>query len=294
MAIISNITNIFFFFWFLIWAFTDVLSTQKKGEKTRFVTHFTCVSITTIVSTFIITLSNLGLCAYKVLDDMFVSYESIILTSTWCLATIVTVYSLFNNSSSHITKWPFVVIVFWCFSSVFYSVKVGFIVLDCFEEGESFLVFRLVSNVVNVVTLVFSIVLCFNGVSYCYSKSYNELENLEEPLLQENGVSAAFAKAGILKRVTFNWLNPLFEAGRAQKLEFSHVPLIPESEMAQEAAFLLEDSIQKQKTRGWVLAKAIVHAVRRSLAINAVFAGMFLTFLLFLVSFSCLNLFCIV
>ncbi|GKB91541.1 putative ABC transporter C family member 15 [Tanacetum coccineum] len=132
---------------------------------------------------------------------------------------------------------------------------------------------RSISNIIDIVTLPFAIILCYNGVKFCgISKKHKELE---EPLLQEYGQedSSAFTNAGIWNRVTFNWLNPLFELGRAQKLEFSHVPSIPESEMAGEAVFLLEESIYKQKTRVSVLPKAIIHAVRRSLAINAVFAG---------------------
>ncbi|KAK9060184.1 hypothetical protein SSX86_020888 [Deinandra increscens subsp. villosa] len=274
MAAISNICNGFFFIWLLTWGFADIL-TNKRGEKTRlFRTISSFFSIVTIVSASIITICHVGVCAYKVFDDKSVPYESIIVALTWCLATIVTVYSLLNRTFGRITKWPIVLVLFWCFSAVFDSVLVALMVLHYFES-KNMDVFRSISNVINMVTLPLSIVLCCNGVTFCVTRKHKELEEL---LIQENGEESvgdttAFTKAGIWKRVTFNWLNPLFELGRGQKLEFGHVPLIPESETAEEAAVLLEESIHKQKTRGSVLPKAIIHAIRRSLAINAVFAG---------------------
>ncbi|KAI3816745.1 hypothetical protein L1987_16449 [Smallanthus sonchifolius] len=269
---ITIISNVFFFLWLFIWGFADILK-QKSGEKTRFRTNLSCFSIVTIISTSIITISDMGFCAHELFDDKSVPYESIIMTSTWCLASIVTVYLLVNRTSGHI-KWPIVLVLFWCYSTILDSVSVTLIMLHYFES-KNMHVFRTISNVIDMVTLPFSIVLCYNGVSYCVSKNQ---KGLEEPLLQDNGEgsvgeSAAFTKAGIWKRVTFNWLNPLFKTGRAQKLEFNHVPLIPESETAEEAAFLLEDSIQKQKTGGSISPKAILHAIKISLAINAVFAG---------------------
>ncbi|KAL8241671.1 hypothetical protein R6Q59_011973 [Mikania micrantha] len=269
MAVFSNFSNGLFFLWLFVWGFADVL-THKRGEKTRFLTNLSCFSMITIISTVIITFSHLGFCAYKVFDHKFVAYESIIIASTWCLATVVTVYSFVNR----ITEWPVVLVLFWCFSAVFDSVLVALIILQYFES-KNIHVFQSISNVIDMITLPFSIVLCFNGVNYCVTEGYKQLK---EPLLQDDSEESvadttAFTKAGIWKKVTFNWLNPLFEVGRAQKLEFNHVPLIPESETAKEAAFLLEESIHKQKTRVWALPKAIIHATQRSLVINAVFAG---------------------
>lgn len=213
-----------------------------------------------------------------------VPYESSILSLTWCLASVVTMYSLFSTTFNHFRKWPMVLVLFWPFFVVSDLVLVTLVVINCFES-KNMHALRSISNIIDIVTLPFAIILCYNGVKFCgVNKKHKELE---EPLLQENGqeVSSAFTNAGIWNRVTFNWLNSLFELGRAQKLEFNHVPSIPESEMAGEAVLLLEESIYKQKTRVSVLPKAIIHAVRGSLAINAVFAGnwllLFLSFLVF-------------
>ncbi|KAF5778223.1 putative ABC-type xenobiotic transporter [Helianthus annuus] len=277
MAAITNICNVFFFLWLFIWGLADILKNKRRGdtetetEKARFFTTFEMI---TVISSFVITVCHMGFVAYKMLKhDEVVCYEDIIMTSAWCLATVVTVYSWANNKTyGQVAKWPIVLVLFWCFSVVVDLVVVGLIMLNYFES-ENTNVFGSVSNVIDMGTLPFLIVLGYNGVGYCVTKRHKE--ELDEPLLQESVAenTDAFTNAGIWKRVTFNWLNPLFETGRAQKLEFVHVPSIPESETADEAALLLEESIQKQKTRSSVLPKAILNAVRTSLAINAVFAG---------------------
>nr|GEZ91758.1 putative ABC transporter C family member 15 [Tanacetum cinerariifolium] len=189
-----------------------------------------------------------------------------------CLASVVTMYSLFSTTFNHVRKWPMVLVLFWPLYVVFDLVLVTLAVVKCFEL-KNMHALRSKSNIIYIVTLPFAIILCYNGVKFCgINKKHKKLE---EPLLQENGQedSSAFTNAGIWNRVTFNWINPLFELGHAQKLEFSHVPSIPESEMAGEAVFLLEESIHKQKTHVSISPKGIIHAVRRSLAINAVVAG---------------------
>ncbi|KAK4488783.1 hypothetical protein RD792_004572 [Penstemon davidsonii] len=82
-----------------------------------------------------------------------------------------------------------------------------------------------------------------------------------------------FSGAGIWSKLTFRWLNPLFEKGHLQKLESEDIPEIPQSETANEASLLLEKFLMKQKTQFASLPKAIFFATWRPLAINAVFAG---------------------
>ncbi|KAI5403486.1 hypothetical protein KIW84_050885 [Lathyrus oleraceus] len=83
----------------------------------------------------------------------------------------------------------------------------------------------------------------------------------------------AFVKAGIWSKLTFKWLNPIFEMGRIQKLEHVHVPSVPHFETAATASSMLEQSIRKQKLQGDSLTKAIFVSVWKSLALNAVLAG---------------------
>ncbi|XP_076893063.1 putative ABC transporter C family member 15 [Bidens hawaiensis] len=261
MGLIMNICNVLLFIWLFIWGVTNIITNKKSGQKSRFTTNVSWFSIITIVSTSIITISHMGYIVYKLLHHELVTYELMIITSTWCLSSIAGVYSLVTRAKS-----PVVVILFWCVSLGLDSVSVTLMVLNNNTN-----VFRSVTNIIDMGNLALTIVLCFNGVSYFVTKNDKDLE---EPLIQESGEECdAFTNAGIWEKVTFNWLGPLFETGRAQKLEFVHVPSIPESETAEEAALLLEESIQKQKTGGAVSPKAIIHAIRGSLAINAVFAG---------------------
>lgn len=268
-AILNIIGNACFFLWLFIWGFADILK-QRRVERTPFPINLSRFSMITLISTFIILISHVGFCLYNFLKHEVVPFESVILALTWCLATIVTVYSFFNRRDNQTRKWPLALALFWCFSMILDSVSVTFIVLH-YLKSRNMTILLSISNLVDMATLPFSIILCFNGVTYCVTKKRKELE---EPLLHESSEdTSAFTNSGIWKRVTFNWLNPLFELGRAQKLEFNHVPSIPESETAEEAACLLEESLHKQKTRGSVLNMAILLAIQRSLAINAIFAG---------------------
>ncbi|XP_071714451.1 putative ABC transporter C family member 15, partial [Rutidosis leptorrhynchoides] len=274
MAAILNNVNVCFnvcaFLWLFIWVIVDTVKQTRSEIITRFRIKFSSFCMITIIPTCIITISQMGLCLYKFLMHEVVPYESIIMALTWCLASTVTVYAIKFKTFGQITKWPTVLVIFWWLSAILDSVLVTLIMVDYFKS-KKVEVFQSVSSVIEIATLPILMILCFNGVYICGIKKHKELE---EPLLQESvGDTSAFTNSGIWNRVTFNWLNPLFELGRAQKLEFTHVPLIPESETAEEAAFLLEESIHAQKGRGSVLPKAIFFAVRRSLAINAVFAG---------------------
>nr|XP_043627774.1 putative ABC transporter C family member 15 [Erigeron canadensis] len=274
LDILTVCFSVCFFIWLFIWVLLDILKQTRGDESKHFYANLSTFSMICVIPTCVITFSHLGLCVYKFLKHEIVSYESVIMALVWFLASFVTIYSLKFRTFGHVTKWPIVLVLFWWFYVILDLVLVSLIMLEYFESKKTD-VFLSISNIINMATLPFSVILCFNGVSLCGIKKHQELE---EPLLQENvevngGDKSAFTNAGLWKKVTFNWLNPLFEVGRAQKLEFSHVPSIPESETAEAAAFLLEESIHKQKTRGSVLSKAIIHAIRRSLAINAVFAG---------------------
>ncbi|KAL4573872.1 hypothetical protein LXL04_020693 [Taraxacum kok-saghyz] len=269
MAAILNIGNVCFFLWLFIWGFAAILK-QRRGETTTFPINSSRSSMITVVSTFPIMISHIGFCLYKFIKHDVVPLDSIVLALTWCLASVVTVYSFF-----HRRKWPLVLVLFWCLSTIHYFVSVAFILINYFTSKDMHILLS-TSNLIHMTTLPFSIILLFNGVTFCcIANKHKELE-IDEPLLQQTSErsTSAFTNSGIWNRVTFNWLNPLFELGRIQKLEFHHVPSIPESETAEEAAYLLEESLHKQKTRGSaVLSMAILRAIRPSLAINAIFAG---------------------
>ncbi|XP_074586209.1 putative ABC transporter C family member 15 [Curcuma longa] len=96
---------------------------------------------------------------------------------------------------------------------------------------------------------------------------------LEQPLLANGADYDGFSGAGIWSRLTFGWLSPLFEKGRSERLELSHVPRVPRSESAKASFCLLQESLRKRKAESSSFQRAIVHSVRRCLALNAIFAG---------------------
>ncbi|KAK8617889.1 hypothetical protein V6N13_080793 [Hibiscus sabdariffa] len=114
----------------------------------------------------------------------------------------------------------------------------------------------------------------------CFPLVVGKSSELERPLLlpEEEASSCRddgnFSNASILSQLTFQWLNPLFEKGRIEKLELHHIPTVPESETAENASLLLEESLRKQKMQVTSLPKAITGTIWKSLAINAVFAGL--------------------
>ncbi|XWS67375.1 hypothetical protein CRYUN_Cryun04dG0002000 [Craigia yunnanensis] len=106
-----------------------------------------------------------------------------------------------------------------------------------------------------------------------------ERKDFHRPLLNQDvdGLTFgdAFTTAGIWDKLTFRWLNPLFSKGHKQKLKVSHVPPLPQSEMADRAYTLLEESLEKDQSKTPSVPKAVLSSVRTSLLLNAIFAGFF-------------------
>ncbi|KAL8489964.1 hypothetical protein ACS0TY_025750 [Phlomoides rotata] len=68
------------------------------------------------------------------------------------------------------------------------------------------------------------------------------------------------------------WLNPVFAKGHNDKLQFQHVPQIPQTESTEEASLSLQHFLREQKTQASSLPDAIFNTIRTLLAKNAVFA----------------------
>ncbi|XP_027090799.2 putative ABC transporter C family member 15 [Coffea arabica] len=111
---------------------------------------------------------------------------------------------------------------------------------------------------------------CFNAL--LSRNSREQCNDNEEPFLK-SADEDAFSTAGIWSKLGFLWLNPLFKKGHLKRLEFQHVPTIPQSEAAAEAFSSLEESLGKQNPNKTSLWKAILHTLWRPLALNAIFAG---------------------
>ncbi|KAJ8439179.1 hypothetical protein Cgig2_027105 [Carnegiea gigantea] len=101
----------------------------------------------------------------------------------------------------------------------------------------------------------------------------HELEQLLLPPQQERTKEvSAFSNSSVWSKLTFSWVDPLFRIGRNQLLELADVPLVPESETAEMATELLEESLWKQKTNAFSLPNAIFCTMRKSLLGNAFLA----------------------
>ncbi|RVW90880.1 ABC transporter C family MRP4 [Vitis vinifera] len=81
---------------------------------------------------------------------------------------------------------------------------------------------------------------------------------------------AAFDQCWNLEQTHILVAQSTLRKGRVQKLQLHHIPPVPQSEKAETASSLLEETLTKQKTS---VTKALFCSVWRSLAINAVFAG---------------------
>ncbi|KAL6983833.1 hypothetical protein U1Q18_017207 [Sarracenia purpurea var. burkii] len=279
MGIISlKLVNVPFFLLLLIWVLVDVLKRRRGvneqlkqgGTDRRRITAFAKI---TILSNVMVSIFYVGFSCYELWDSRPIAFVSCFSALSWILASVVAVYSV-SQTAREYKRWPLILIIWWVFSTICDSLLVSIFILTHFTSIQ--VPNHLPkANTVDFASLPFLILLCFNALPIKGSEENNETEF---PLLEEEEENVpkhadAFSNAGIWSQLTFMWLNPLFEKGRIQKLEFSHIPSIPPFETAFVASSLLEESLRKQKTESFSLPRGIVHALWNPLARNAVYAG---------------------
>ncbi|PON64774.1 ATP-binding cassette containing protein [Parasponia andersonii] len=273
-----EIVDVVFFLVLLVWVLVDIV--RERGGTRGYVRNRGSVvrecrgfALFTVISNAIISVSYLGFGLYGYWNKGVVIWRVVFSSMTWVLATLVAVHCKCRNFNGGKT-WPWVLILWWVVSTVLDLLCVSIYILSHLKSIELPYVLPR-ANLVDLSSLPLSISLCFNAFSCVKSHS-----DLEHPLLEKEDENpsqdgdSAFSNAGIWSKVTFQWLNPLFRAGRTQKLELPHIPSVSESEKAENASMLLEESLRKQKFEDPSLAKAILRAIWKSLAINAVFAGL--------------------
>ncbi|KAB1207770.1 ABC transporter C family member 5 [Morella rubra] len=228
----------------------------------------------TVLSNVIISCLYLGFGLYEYWNRRTITRKSVFLVVTWVLATLVTVLSR-NRTLREDRRWPIVLILWWVFSCILGALSLSFYFIIHFKSM-GFPNPLPEPNIVDSASFPLVILLCFNALpSSCNTRKQNDLA---EPLIRkENERSslddAAFTRAGIWSKLTFQWLNPIFKRGRIQKLELSDIPSVPPSETAENASLLLEESLRKHKYKASSVPKAIALAIREPLVINAAFAG---------------------
>ncbi|MFQ6648891.1 hypothetical protein Gotur_021729 [Gossypium turneri] len=276
MEVSLEVVNVPFAIALPAWIIIDIL--KRRGHendsnnddvKGKIRGYLRVFNVVTVVFSIIIFVLNLGFGFYTYWNYGIVPTKSACLAITWFVASLVLIYWMNRGFSELKPRPPLVLILWWVFSFglVSFSVLVYVVRLLGFRE----LPYRLPEpDIVDVVSLPLLVWFCCRCC--CRPLSHGELER---PLLlrKENDDDSSFNNASIWSQLTFQWLNPLFEKGRIEKLELHHIPSVPESETADNASLLLEESIRKQKTKSTSLPKAITGTVWKSLAINAVFAG---------------------
>ncbi|KAF8399890.1 hypothetical protein HHK36_015760 [Tetracentron sinense] len=279
MEMFLKLINIACFSLLLTWVLVEVLKQRRRhvedGELKQGTTEKKSSKFTMIIvlCNVLISVSHLGLSLYVFWKLGTISLESFFPAITWILVTVFAVYSK-NRTVRENKGWPLVLTFWWVFSCILNACSVSIYLLTQlkFTPLPGFIP---EANIADFVSFPLSILLCFNALRVTCTQ---KLQEIECPLLQKaNYIAAedadAFANAGILSRLTFQWLNPLFEKGRVQKLELPHIHPVPESETAEKSSCLLQESLGRQKTQVSILPKAIIQAVWRPLATNAVFAG---------------------
>jgi ABC-type multidrug transport system fused ATPase/permease subunit len=295
MDISLEIVNVTFIIAFLIWVLQNVWRQRRDGdvnEKHRPVRGCVVFTMITILSNVIISILYLGFGLYEYWNHRIITSQSVFLVMTWILATFVTVFSK-NRTLSEDKRWPLILILWWVFSSIFDSVSLSIYTITRLKYID--LLNPLPQpNIVDFASFPLTILLCFNALPIsCCTRKHN---SIVEPLLQKENESSscddgAFTNAGIWSQLSFQWLNPIFKRGRVQKLELPHIPSVPQSETAENASLLLEESLRKQKFEATSLPKAIAYAIWKSLVINAVFAGTILLLLSYFI-FSSTDFIC--
>ncbi|KAM3202809.1 putative ABC transporter C family member 15 [Capsicum annuum] len=276
MDITLTLINMAFFLFLLICFLVDFFKNNGGEEgfaETRERRKSTLFTKITILVNFSIAISYLGFCLHEFWKlRTFVFEESISCVMTWSLASLVAAYS-----SNREKRWPLLLIIWWVFSSIFDIIRVSLHLFNhctnIFTKAPHFLP---KPNIIDFVSLPLSILLCFNALPAFSPKKHSETE---QPFLNKEVNKRvlkhddAFSNAGIWSQITFRWLNPLFKTGHEEKLRVEHIPSIPHSETSNEASSLLEDALWKKKASTLSLPDGILHMIRRSLAYNAVFAG---------------------
>lgn len=268
------ILNVGFFFVLLTWVLVESWKQRRSGEnlseRVNFEGDSKVFTKMIVLANVVILVSYVGFCVYNVWNMKILPFESVTSVVTWALSSFVTCYIVKVHK-----MFPVVVIIWWFAYGVLDILLIFHYFVSYFNKIESSSTFVSKANFVDIASFPLSILLCFNAFNYPYKHAIE----VEEPLLQKEALTEAnvnddaFSKAGIWSKLTFRWLNPLFKKGRVKKIELSDIPSIPQSEAADNAASLLEESLSKQKNQASLLPNAIFNAIWKPLAVNAIFAG---------------------
>ncbi|XLS78398.1 hypothetical protein HN51_062623 [Arachis hypogaea] len=280
MAIVDTLlvtANVAFFYAILIWLLLHTLRQSKLQRAVFLQQRPKFFSIITLLFNFILTLLTIAFAVHEYRTNKIVRYSSVTFALTWVMASLVSFYSMKKTTRDN-KRFPFVLVLWWVLTSIIEAISISIgLMKNNFEYLDFWNFFSEDDNIVGVVSLPMLLLLLCLNLCAREEQHNTDMEQLlvhpgeEDDDDDEDGEN--FTTVGIWSQLTFRWLNPIFRKGRVQKLELAHIPDVPHSETAENASSLLEESLGKQKLEGDSLTKAITSSVWKSLALNAVFAG---------------------
>ncbi|XP_020229838.1 putative ABC transporter C family member 15 [Cajanus cajan] len=268
---VLGMANVAFFYAILIWLLLHSLrqTTRAHVRAVHFKPGPMVFAVVTVLASVIVSVMNIALAYYQFSSKRILGYGSVSLPLTWVLATMVSFYSMRTRVREN-KRFPLVLILWWVFACVIDALSLCMKMVKDFESM-SFWVFLSEDNVVDAVSLPLLILLCFNVCTREHSHTEQEQLLLQKEVEREE--EEVYTNASTWSKLTFRWLNPVFDTGRVKKLELADIPPVPHSETAESASSVLEESLRRQKLEGGYLTWAIAHSIRKSMALNAVLAG---------------------
>ncbi|ERN06796.1 putative ABC transporter C family member 15 [Amborella trichopoda] len=217
--------------------------------------------------------------------SIWVEAEDLLQAVTWLSMATFASYVRNRGENGGKRKWvSFMLCSGFFFSSVFNGFSICWRVTVYMRKKSKFPGLSLYSEIIG---FLFSALLLCNSVFEAHEEENTEEEECKRQLLSEDyqdeegeETPSDFDRASTWARLSFTWLNPLFESGRRKTLQMKDTPAIPREDTAEEAYASLERCLRKHKScngsveRLGSLSKALVFSTWRPLALNAALAGL--------------------
>lgn len=194
---------------------------------------------------------------------------------SWAIS-LVLLYILLRKR--HV-KLPWILRVWWISSLL---LSLAYVILD----GRFVIIERenlRLKHYVDITSFLASVCLLVSSIRGSTGVVYDISNGITTPLLNGNSdkhlevkKESPFGKATLLQRVTFSWLNPLFEIGKEKPLVQHEVPNVAITDSAEFLSHYFDECLEQVKKKDGTSCPSIYKAVylfaRKKAAINALFA----------------------
>ncbi|KAG6521811.1 hypothetical protein ZIOFF_018944 [Zingiber officinale] len=265
----------------LVWIILDftilIKSSTEVGEVRQHLTPRKQRVLARIIvaCNILISILHLCCCIHEIWKLGRVFVADVFLTMSWVLVTLYATYCMKTRVLVNLT-WPLVLLCWWAFSALIKLISISAYFFDIWKKTPLPDIFPS-PNIAQFTSFPLSVLICFSALCTSYLQTHDP--ELEQSLLSNHeecaGTRDGFSRAGIWSRLTFRWLNPVFEkAHRVQRLELFHVPEAPESESAESSFSILQEARKQKPELAASLVKAVIYMVWRPLVVNATLAGL--------------------